>query len=62
MGKFKKEKELARTVREELEQKEEQKKLHKKHEQIAEDVVIVEKQEASASVLQYCFVSWQSLV
>ena len=40
MGKFKKEKELARTVREELEQKEE---LHKKHEQIAEDVVIVEK-------------------
>ena len=43
MGKFKKEKEFARTVREELERKEEQKKLHKKHEQIAEDVVIVEK-------------------
>lgn len=43
MGKFKKEKELARAVREELEWKEEQKKLHKKHEQIAEDVVILEK-------------------
>ena len=43
MGKFKKEKEFARTVREELKRKEEQKKLHKKHEQIAEDVVIVEK-------------------
>ena len=42
-GKIKKEKEFARTVREELERKEEQKKLHKKHEQIAEDVVIVEK-------------------
>ena len=67
MGKFKKEKELARTVREELEQKEEQKKLHKKHEQIAEDVVIVEKshvvkfliKSVAGSIricLQYCFI------
>ena len=49
-----KRKELARAVREELEWKEEQKKLHKKHEQIAEDVVILEKPHLVKFVIKKC--------